>query len=170
MSLQILSVASPLVSLFFFSAFVVAGINVTAGCLPSFSWVCILWFQHNLRHLYNLMALLRCIQAFNSLGQSPCTVAAYMLATCYSGCEFSSRLRARALWSHLPCSLYSHTAADGICIWGPEGWLLQQVRVQYSRIFTHNCMRHMPRPATVLVRSQCVPRFPRAHDLSFPFS
>ena len=55
MSLRILSVAPPLVSLFFFSAFVIAEngirqdqgvVNVTAKCTSdSFSWVCILWFQ-----------------------------------------------------------------------------------------------------------------------------
>ncbi|KAI0280143.1 hypothetical protein BGY98DRAFT_372834 [Russula aff. rugulosa BPL654] len=62
MSLRTLSITPPLVSLFFFSAFVVAGVNVTANCTSSsFSWT------------------------FNSLGQSPCTVAAYMFATCNEG-------------------------------------------------------------------------------------
>ncbi|KAI0280144.1 hypothetical protein BGY98DRAFT_1175730, partial [Russula aff. rugulosa BPL654] len=62
MSLSILLVAPPLVSLFFFSAFVVAGVNVTANCIDlNFFWT------------------------FNSLHQSPCTVAAYMLATCNEG-------------------------------------------------------------------------------------
>ncbi|KAI0264830.1 hypothetical protein BGY98DRAFT_939727 [Russula aff. rugulosa BPL654] len=60
MSCRILSVAPPLVSLFFFSAFVVAQINVTANC-TSLSW------------------------SFNSIGQSPCIIAAYMLGTCYGG-------------------------------------------------------------------------------------
>jgi hypothetical protein len=61
MSLRVLLVAAPLASLFFFSASVVARVNVTANCtLSSFAWT------------------------FNSIGQSPCTVAAYMLATCYA--------------------------------------------------------------------------------------
>ncbi|KAI0275684.1 hypothetical protein BGY98DRAFT_991499 [Russula aff. rugulosa BPL654] len=56
MSRRILSVAPPFMSLFFFPAFVVAQINVTANCTDlSFLWT------------------------FNSIGQSPCTVAAYML-------------------------------------------------------------------------------------------
>ncbi|KAI0275680.1 hypothetical protein BGY98DRAFT_991461 [Russula aff. rugulosa BPL654] len=62
MSRRIPSVAPPLVSLFFFSAFVVAQVNVTAMCTdPSYLWT------------------------FNSIGQSPCTVAAYMLSTCFGG-------------------------------------------------------------------------------------
>jgi len=62
MSIRVLLVAAPLASLLFFSTFVVAQINVTATCtLPSFSWT------------------------FNSLGQSPCIVAANMIATCYAG-------------------------------------------------------------------------------------
>ncbi|KAN0119078.1 hypothetical protein V8E52_004525 [Russula decolorans] len=63
MCLRMLSVAPPLVSLLlFFSGFVVAQVNVTANCtVSSFTWT------------------------FNSIGQSPCTVAANMLATCYSG-------------------------------------------------------------------------------------
>jgi len=30
------------------------------------------------------------VQAFNSLNQSPCTIAAYLQSTCNSGCEYSS--------------------------------------------------------------------------------
>ncbi|KAI0275683.1 hypothetical protein BGY98DRAFT_1098726 [Russula aff. rugulosa BPL654] len=62
MSRRIPSVAPPLVSLFFFSAIVVAQVNMTANCTDlSFLWT------------------------FNSIGQSPCIVAAYMLGTCYQG-------------------------------------------------------------------------------------
>jgi hypothetical protein len=44
---------------------------------------------------------MHCVQAFNSLGQSPCTVAAYMIATCNRGGEYLVCWLIQALCSHL---------------------------------------------------------------------
>ena len=38
--------------------------------------------------LWLLFDLVYCIQSFNSVGQSPCTVIGYMMGTCNGGCEF----------------------------------------------------------------------------------
>ncbi|KAF8497758.1 hypothetical protein F5888DRAFT_249487 [Russula emetica] len=54
------SAAAPLVSSFFFSSFAVAGIYAP-DCSTTWEW------------------------SFNSLGQNPCTVAAYMMSTCNGG-------------------------------------------------------------------------------------
>ena len=89
MSFRVLLFAAPLVSLFSFPPFVAAGVNVTVNCTsPSYFWVCtsILWFPLVLQPLSNLMGI--CIQTFNSFGQSPCIVAASMIATCFKGGEF----------------------------------------------------------------------------------
>jgi hypothetical protein len=95
---------------------VVAQVNVTAICtVSSFNWVGTL---NTFCDLY----LIRwpCIQTFNSIGQSPCTVTAYMLATCNFGCEIFNCLRVWVLSSHLPCSWCSRSVAVGRRIHGPE--------------------------------------------------
>ncbi|KAF8466493.1 hypothetical protein DFH94DRAFT_344985 [Russula ochroleuca] len=57
----LLRVVAPLASLFFFSAFAVAQVSAANCTLETWDWT------------------------FNSLGQTPCTVAAYMMATCHGG-------------------------------------------------------------------------------------
>jgi hypothetical protein len=42
-----------------------------------------------------------CFQTYNSLGQSPCTVTAYMMATCDGGRKYSNCSHVRASWSYL---------------------------------------------------------------------
>jgi hypothetical protein len=47
-------------------------------------------------------------QSANSLGQNPCTVAAYLISTCYGGCEWSSFLScAREPWRLISFAAYT---------------------------------------------------------------
>ncbi|KAI0275685.1 hypothetical protein BGY98DRAFT_935629 [Russula aff. rugulosa BPL654] len=110
MFLRILSVAPPLVSLFFFSAFVVAQIKVTANCTSSYSWT------------------------FNSIGQSPCTVAAYMLGTCFGGNYTLAPLP--------PGDTYSGPTLEtsNPCECSTVGYSLISAYTEY----TLNCTSHMP--------------------------
>ena len=54
-------------------------------------WVCILPFYHSYIGHYYLICW-HCVQTYNSIGQNPCKVAAYLLSTCHGGCELSSLL------------------------------------------------------------------------------
>ncbi len=86
--------APPLISLLFFSSFAVAGIYApdcsTTSAIPGI-WVCILsCLQSRLWLLPDLVAVI--VQSFNSLGQNACMVAAFMISTCYGGCELFARL------------------------------------------------------------------------------
>ena len=71
----------PLASLIFLSGFAVAQI-FGPNCRSSWNWVCILSFLQRI-----LRPLPDPVQTYNSLGQDPCTVAAYMLSTCSGGSE-----------------------------------------------------------------------------------
>jgi hypothetical protein len=42
-----------------------------------------------------------CVQTYNSLGQDPCIVTAYMMATCDGGRKFFNCFHIRASWSYL---------------------------------------------------------------------
>src|ERR1700733_10350289 len=55
------------------------------------------------------------VQSFNSLGQNPCAVAAYMMSTCSQGCKSVAILPAlvRLQTSHLLCSVHHLPAAAG---------------------------------------------------------
>ena len=69
----------------FFFGFAAAQITAPP-CSPTWKWVCILSFpQWVLWHLLDLMDFF--IQSFNSLGQDPCLMTAYMYSTCSGGCE-----------------------------------------------------------------------------------
>jgi hypothetical protein len=69
--------------LFFFSASAIAQISAPTCKSASWQWVCMSWFRQ-----YSLSDLILCVQTFNSLGQSPCDVTAYMMSTCNEGGEF----------------------------------------------------------------------------------
>jgi hypothetical protein len=75
---------APLASLFFFPSFAVSAIYAPE-CSTSWKWVC---FHH--AFFGRCLICWHCVQAFNSLGQNPCMVAAYLISTCSGGCEFSS--------------------------------------------------------------------------------
>jgi hypothetical protein len=67
-----------------------------------------------------------CAQSYNSLGQNPCTVAAYLMSTCNGGCELSSSLPCPCIFE--PCRLISFSAfaiktlAPGYHYTGPGGY------------------------------------------------
>lgn len=87
-------------------------------------------------------------QSFNSLGQNPCTVAAHLISTCHSGCEWSSLfvLRPRALStlsSHLFRSVDYQSAPQGKTLCARLSQY-RHVLVQHCRIFPPECMRRMP--------------------------
>src|SRR5258708_16207044 len=115
--LGLLRVAAPLASLYFFSAFAVAQVYAPPCTDASWDWVCISWFRQCI--LWPLSDSMHCVQTFNSLGQSPCTVIAYMMATCDGGGEFF--LRVRALWSHLFVVYTIEPLVPGYTYFGPQG-------------------------------------------------
>jgi hypothetical protein len=86
--MSLLRVAAPLASLFFFSAFTVAQIHAPRCKSATLQWVCIgmSWFRQYI--LSRSSDLIHCVQAFNSLGQSPCDVTAFMMSTCWGGRQF----------------------------------------------------------------------------------
>ncbi|KAH9988144.1 hypothetical protein BJV77DRAFT_964533 [Russula vinacea] len=84
----LLRIAAPLASLVFFSAFAVAQVSAANCTLARWDWT------------------------FNSLGQTPCTVAAYMMATCNGGLHVPHAkerdgLRTVTLSSYLPAAYVS---------------------------------------------------------------
>jgi hypothetical protein len=84
--MSLLRVAASLASSFFFSSFALAQVSAPSCTSESWQWVWIPCFRrHILWHLYDLMD---CVQTYNSAGQSPCTVTAYLMATCDGGREF----------------------------------------------------------------------------------
>jgi hypothetical protein len=69
----------------FFFGFAAAEISA-ANCSSTWKWVCILSPPHCV--LWPLLDLIDFIvQSFNSLGQDPCLMAAYMYSTCAGGSE-----------------------------------------------------------------------------------
>ena len=80
-----------LTCLFFFPGFAVSkgksGISAP-NCLSSWELVCMLLFTLCILSYY--LICWHHIQASNSLGQSPCTIAAYLLSTCAEpeGCQY----------------------------------------------------------------------------------
>ena len=77
------------------------------------------WFRQ--RIVWPLSDPINCVQTFNSLGQNPCTVAAYMMATCHGGGE-SSRLFARPSLVVLSLSEYTLVPlSPGYEYYGPHG-------------------------------------------------
>jgi hypothetical protein len=75
-------------ALLLFSGSAIAQISAPACTYPSlYSWV----GNHDISsHLFSTIDGL--LQAYNSLNQDPCTVAAYLGSTCHSGCECLSRV------------------------------------------------------------------------------
>ena len=96
-----------LASFFFFPGFAVAGIDAP-GCLPTWEWVRMLSFPRCILSYY--LICWHHIQTYNSLGQDPCTIAAYLLSTCYGGCQ-SYYLSLRTLSTRLLCSVL-HRSSD----------------------------------------------------------
>ncbi|KAH9991386.1 hypothetical protein BJV77DRAFT_539433 [Russula vinacea] len=92
-------VTTLLASLFFFSAFAVAEVSAPSCTRSAYQWT------------------------FNSLGQSPCTVAAYMIATCNGGDFTLSPLNeggeynANTTFASCECTTvaYSLLSACGVC-------------------------------------------------------
>jgi hypothetical protein len=63
--------------------------------------------------------LIHCAQAFNSLGQSPCDVTAYMMSTCNRESELFSLFASPALWSHLIAEYKLGPLSPGYVYSGP---------------------------------------------------
>jgi hypothetical protein len=100
-----------LASLFLFFGLAAAGQIIAPACtVPSWSWVCML----SLPCIFGRYLICwHCVQTYNSLGQNPCTVAAYLLSTCNQGCELFSCL-------HEPCCLISFAAYTLKALQGPD--------------------------------------------------
>jgi hypothetical protein len=105
--------------LIFFSVFAVAQISAPNCTETSYAWVCMSWFrQYLLWPLSNLV--IHYAQAFNSAGQSPCTVIAYMMGTCDGGREFFNCLHVLTLRSYLICSIRTVSTGTGIQVLWPS--------------------------------------------------
>ena len=90
-----MSILAASTAIVFFFGFAAAQISAPS-CSPTWKWVCILWSsQCVLWHLLDLMDFF--VQSFNSLGQDPCLMTAYMYATCSGGCELFPYLFCLAL-------------------------------------------------------------------------
>ena len=116
MSFLRVQVAAVLMSLFFFSVFAVPQISMPNCTLHIGQWVCISRFRQYIHSLANLMP---CIQAYNSLVQSPCTILGYMMTTCYVGGEFffsCLRVRVRALCLSF-CRVRAWYDRPGMGVW-----------------------------------------------------
>lgn len=114
-----LRVAALLASLFIFSAFVIAQINAPNCNSTTWQWVCILTYI--LWPLSELMITF--VQTFNSLGQNPCTVLAYMMSTCNGGREFFSFfncLRVGFLCPHFSRRVHRFSVAAGMGVLWPK--------------------------------------------------
>ena len=87
--MSLLRVAA-LASLYFYSAraFAVAQVSGPICTSATWQWVSTAYCGPGSTFFGLLYDLMYCIQTFNSLGQSPCTVTAYMMATCNGGSEF----------------------------------------------------------------------------------
>ena len=59
------------------------------------------------------------VQTFNSVGQNPCTVTAYMMGSCNGGREFFNCLHVLALRSYLICRIRAISTATGIQVLWP---------------------------------------------------
>jgi len=75
-----------LVALFFFSGSAIAQINAT-GCTHSSVYVWVRCHEVSYRRTFEGPAD-GLVQAYNSLNQNPCEVAAYLQSTCNGGCQF----------------------------------------------------------------------------------
>ena len=95
-------------------------------------------------------------QAFNSLGQNPCTVVGYLLGTCYNGGN---------MFSNSCAPLYVLTPGRGY-YWSPESGkscicgsyqrrspASRLMLVQHGHIQSRECLQRMPRSGVVIVRS-----------------
>ncbi len=58
-------------------------------CDKKWDWVCI--FNCRLHHSFfgHYLICRHCVQTYNSIHQSPCKIAAHLLARCHNGCELS---------------------------------------------------------------------------------
>ena len=75
------------------------------------------------------------VQSFNSLGQDPCTIAAYMLSTCNGGCESLLCLFCLALATHIDSSL--QRSPSGRCS-------RDTVTLAQTRLTTPTCASAVP--------------------------
>jgi hypothetical protein len=85
--MSLLQVVAPLASLCFFSALSIAQVSAPNCTSAAWQWVRTPWFRQLI--VWPLSDPMNCVQTFNSLGQNPCTVTAYMMATCDGGSESS---------------------------------------------------------------------------------
>jgi hypothetical protein len=77
-----MSISAVLTTLSLFSAHVLAQVYFPDCTVSSWGWV-------RLNHFDSLSFTDRLFKTFNSLGQNPCTVAAYLLSTCNGGSQSS---------------------------------------------------------------------------------
>ena len=154
-------VAAVLTSLFFFSVFAVAQISVPNCTLHIGQWVCISRFR---QYIHSLANLIPCIQAYNSLGESPCTILGYMMETCSSddsGEFFFSCLRVRVRVLCLSfCRVrdWSNTRPGMVVCWPGCSQQSQHrlVPMQYHHVLALLCMRCMSKWELDSVRLHCV--------------
>ena len=77
-----MSISAVLTTLSLFSSHVLAQVNSPACTVSSLGWV-------RLTHSVSLSFNDHLSKTFNSIGQNPCTVSAYLLSTCYGGGQSS---------------------------------------------------------------------------------
>jgi hypothetical protein len=112
---------TPIAFSLFFSVFAVAQISAPNCTDTSYAWVWMSWFRRYL--LWPLSNLVNhYVQAFNSVGQSPCTVIAYMMGSCDGGSEVFNCLHdVLPLRSYLICRIRTFSTTTGIqVLWSPR--------------------------------------------------
>jgi len=96
--------ALPSLLLITFSNLVVAQISAPAECSPSLEWVC-----HRFVSVGSFGRLMADTKSSNTLGQTACTIAAYLMSTCNGSGEYTS-LFLPALGSSQPWSAFTISA------------------------------------------------------------